>query len=380
MIITQEMQELITDLNNATELYDKGTPVYSDQEWDSKYFHLKELEEYSGIIFPNSPTQKIYFKTVSALDKRTHNHNMLSLDKTKDLNDILSFINEEECIIMPKMDGLTVSLLYENGELISGETRGDGFIGEDITHNIQVMSSVPKNIPIKDRLVVDGEVVCTYKDFEPFADKYKNPRNFASGSIRLLDAAESKKRNLTFVAWEVIEGTEGFKEISTLSEKLALITEYGFNTVPYFIINNNSNLEQEVQKMKEISSKLSYPIDGCVFKYNNVDFGKSLGATAHHAKNAMAFKFYDETVETTLIDIEWSMGRTGQISPVALFEKINIDGTEISRASLSNISIMHQTLGLHPFKGQIIEVSKRNQIIPKIERAKDEYGEWITNI
>ena len=367
------MENLITELNKATVAYDKGEPIMSDKEWDDLYFELQSLEKEYGQSLENSPTRKIHFEKVSELKKVKHSHPMLSLDKTKDIDVIKSFFGNQDRIAMCKMDGLTCSLTYENGKLISAETRGDGTVGEDITHNALVIPSIPNRINYSERLVIDGEIICTYNNFENFKDEYKNPRNFASGSIRLLDNKECANRKLTFVAWDVIEGMSG----KLLTENLYNLKEFGFIIVPVAI---GETVEDEINIATDVAHSLGYPIDGVVFKFNDIEYGKSLGATDHHFKNAIAYKFYDEEYETKLIDIEWSMGRTGQISPVALFEKINIDGTEISRASLSNISIMHQTLGQHPFKGQIVEVSKRNQIIPKIERAKDENGEWIVNI
>ena len=374
--ILEKAKELIDALNKATELYDAGQPIISDREWDNMYFALIYIEEKTGIVLPNSPTIKIHFdEKVSELSKITHGHEMLSLAKTKDIDEVNAFLNGEKFLAMCKMDGLTCSLRYENGHLVSAETRGDGFVGEDITHNAMVIRSIPKHINYKETLVVDGEIISTYNNFEQFSKDYKNPRNFAAGSIRLLDSTECATRGLDFIAWDVIEG---FKECNLLDIKLEKVKQLGFSIVPNEVFSNFN--EVVVESVKDWANLNSYPIDGVVIKFNEIDYGKFLGKTAHHFNNAIAYKFYDEVYTTKLIDILWSMGRTGQISPIALFEKINIDGTEISRASLSNISIMHQTLGLHPFKGQIIEVSKRNQIIPKIERAKDENGEWIENI
>lgn len=378
------MQKLVDKLNEWTKAYDEGRPLVSDKEWDDKYFELLKLEKELGYVLPNSPTQRIVYQVVNQLDKIEHNHKMLSLAKTKLIEEVRDFVKNMPFIMMLKMDGLTCSLTYEGGRLVSAETRGDGIVGENILHNALVIPSIPKKIKYKKRLVVDGEIVCTFEDFKNFANEYKNPRNFAAGSIRLLDSAECAKRKLRFVAWDVIEGLKHVENCD-LNYLLGSLDNLGFTTVPRIVhINLGHGVpkleEDDIAFLKEKAAKLGYPIDGIVFKFNDIEYGKSLGATAHHFNNAIAYKFYDETYETRLVDILWSMGRTGQISPIALFEKINIDGTEVSRASLSNISIMHQTLGPHPFKGQIVEVSKRNQIIPKIERAKDENGEWITNI
>lgn len=365
------IEELVTLLNDYTKLYDEGKPTISDKEWDDLYFELLSLEEETGLIFNNSPSQKIVFTAVSALEKKEHNHQMLSLDKTKDVAEVASFLHGAEYIAMNKMDGLTCSLRYVNGRLVSAETRGNGLIGENILHNARVISNIPKAISYKEELIVDGEVICDYESFKEFANEYKNPRNFAAGSIRLLNAKECATRKLSFVAWDVIVG---FNSCTKVSKRLDKLTEYGFTVVPF---TSGNGIEKDIEKLKLSASTFGYPIDGVVFKFDDIEYGKSLGQTEHHFKNAIAFKFYDEEVETTLRDIEWTMGRTGQITPIALFEKVYIDGTEVSRASLSNISVMEKTLGKKPFKGQKIYVSKRNMIIPKIERAKDENDQWI---
>ena len=380
--IHKRIQYLVKYLNDCTKAYDEGNPIITDEEYDNLYFELETLEKEFNIIFPNSPTQSIPYDVVNALSKMEHNHKMLSLDKTKSVNDVINFIGDKNYLIMCKMDGLTCSLTYENGNLVSAETRGNGFVGEDILHNALHLHSIPKTIPYKEKLVIDGEIICTYDNFNLFKDIYKNPRNFAAGSIRLLDSKECAARNLTFVAWDVITSMYSDDDIEyRLEQKLHTIENMGFIIVPFMShsgkFSSEKIIETFIEDIRLIASNNGYPIDGAVFKFDDCEYGRSLGETTHHFKNALAYKFYDETYETKLIDIEWSMGRTGQISPIALFETINIDGTDISRASLSNLSIMKQTLGENPFEGQIIEISKRNQIIPKIERAKDENGQWI---
>ena len=376
-----KLLNLIDLANNLTRDYDLGHPTVSDESWDNLYFQIQELEEKLGIYYKHSPTQHIPYDVVNQLNKVEHGHKMLSLQKTKDLSEIEKFLDNNDSLIMLKMDGLTCSLTYIDGELVSAETRGNGIIGEDILHNALQIRSIPNYIPrISGKLVVDGEIICTTKNFEMFASEYKNPRNFAAGSIRLLDSKECAKRKLSFIAWDVIEGLDQY---DLLSERLAHVENYGFTIVPYVFYpawdaaDNNVPLENMIDHLKFMAEKDGYPIDGAVAKFNSVSYGKSLGETSHHFKNAMAYKFYDETYESILTGIEWSMGRTGQISPIALFETVNIDGSDVSRASLSNITVMKKTLGEHPFVGQIIEISKRNQIIPKIERAKDENGKWI---
>ena len=362
------IRSLIDELNRLTKLYDEGNPKVSDKEWDDLYFKLKQMEEETGIIYPDSPTQNIYFEKVSELKKVRHNHPMLSLDKTKDFDDIKTFLDGFKWIAMAKMDGLTCSLRYVNGKLVSAETRGNGIEGEDITHNAKVISSIPQKINYKDELIVDGEIICTYEDFEPFKDTYKNPRNFASGSIRLLDSEECKKRHLTFVAWDVITSfnTEGLVS-QYLSVKLQFIKEeFGFTVVPY-IVDEYIELDNVEKFFKE---NCIYPIDGLVFKYDDTNVYNAAGRTDHHFKGGLAYKFYDETYETEVKNIEWTIGRTGQLTPVAIFEPVEIKGSTVSRASLHNISIMKQILGEKPYIGQKIKVAKMNEIIPQIIEAE----------
>lgn len=359
----QLMNDMIELLNKATRAYDEGHPIMSDEEWDKIYFQLKDLEERSGVIKPGSPVQTIVFDVVNALEKVEHNHKMLSLDKTKDVNEVRNFVGDKTILAMCKMDGLTCSLQYSNGSLIKAETRGNGLVGENIYHNAIHIPSIPHHTTFPN-IVVDGEIICTYTDFDLFSHLYKNPRNFAIGSIRLLDAKECASRHLTFVAWDVISGME---DIPTLNERLEILDEMGFVTVPRFICENID--EENIEKIKELAVERSYPIDGVVFKFNNVAYGASLGETAHHFRNAIAYKFYDETYPSTLKDVEWTMGRTGTLTPVAIFEPVEIDGSVVERASLHNVSIMYETLGLNPCVGQGIEVYKANMIIPQIASA-----------
>jgi len=364
-----KMKELIEKLNYHTKLYDEGHPVISDKEWDNMYFQLQELEKETGVCLPNSPTQKVDYQVVSQLNKVQHNHPMLSLDKTKDIGEILSFVKDRSFIGMAKMDGLTCSLKYVNGKLVSAETRGNGIEGEDITHNAYVVNGIPKRIPYQDELIIDGEVICAYNDFEEFSDEYKNPRNFASGSIRLLDNAECAKRHLTFVAWDII----GHPNWEYLSSKLDYLKTINFITVPFFIGGIGSNLddlEQQSNFIKDECKKLGYPIDGLVFKLDICAEYEAEGRTDHHFKGGLAYKFYDEEYETTLQDIEWTMGRTGILTPVAILEPVEIDGTEVSRASLHNISVMEDLLDGYGWKGQQVYVYKANQIIPQISKAE----------
>lgn len=371
------MKDLINWLNERTKEYDAGHPTVSDKEYDDKYFELICMEKESGIIYPDSPTQKIDYRIVNKLNKVEHNHKMLSLNKTKDVEVIKSFLGDKEYCAMLKMDGLTCSLRYFNGKLVSAETRGNGLIGEDILHNAKVIPSIPNTIAYKDELVVDGEIICTYKDFEEFSELYANPRNFAAGSIRLLDAKECETRKLTFVAWEIIKG---FEETTILTKRLILLNKLGFTTVPTMSSSSAEHTSDIISALTSIAKTMSYPIDGIVFKFNDCAYGHSLGETAHHFKNAIAFKFYDELYETELKNIEWSLGRTGVLTPIAIFNPVDDGESVIERASLHNVSVMYETLGEFPYIGQKIKVGKSNQIIPQIYEADKDTVVYIEDL
>lgn len=367
------MRKLIDTLNYYTKLYDEGHPAISDKEYDDLYFKLVKMEKETGLIYPNSPTNKINYEVVSELQKVTHNHFMGSLAKTKDWNEFLDYFNNidssKDVIGMLKLDGLTCSLHYLNGELVSAETRGDGKIGENILHNAKVIASIPQNISYKDELIIDGEIICTYSDFEEFSNEYKNPRNFAAGSVRLLDSRECAKRNLTFVCWNVVKG---FSETNSFLTKLVMLNQLGFLVTPY-----TSSLGLDTKDFLVNQAKgLGYPIDGLVAKFDDIKFGLSLGSTGHHARFAYAFKFYDEIYPSTLLNIVYEPSRNGVLTPVAIFESIEIDGAIVSRCSLFNLTILKEKLG-QPFIGQKIWITKRNQIIPYIEYAEDENGNKI---
>lgn len=351
----ENMLPLIEELNKATEAYDKGQPLMSDREWDNKYFELEKMERYCNYAYPHSPTQSIHYKEVDKLIKTEHNHPMLSLAKTKKEEDILNFVKSKEYITMLKMDGLTCSLLYEKGKLIKAETRGNGQSGEDITHNAMIIPTIPKHIDYLDTLIVDGEIICNLQDFEDYKDKYANPRNFAAGSIRLLDNKECAKRHLTFIAWDWINSNK-----KTLVEKLNNLWAFGFTTVPYII--NSFNVEE----MINTAEKFSYPIDGLVVKFNDCAYYNSLGRTDHHYKGGLAFKFADDSIISYLEDIDYEVSRNGVLTPVAVFEPVELEGSVINRASLHNLTILRNILGDQPYKGQELEIIKANMIIPQI--------------
>lgn len=362
-----KIKELIDKLNYYTKKYDEGQPEISDKEWDDMYFQLQTLENSYRIYYEDSPTQRVNFQIVNKLNKVEHNHKMLSLDKTKSIDEVENFLGEYPYLAMLKMDGLTCSLRYVDGKLVSAETRGNGLIGEDILHNALVIKNIPNKINYEEELIVDGEIICKYDNFKEFENEYANPRNFASGSIRLLDAAECSKRKLNFIAWEVIKG---FEKYNTFSERLNSLNSLGFTVVDNCSTND---IPSDIDLLKFYAEKHNYPIDGIVFKFNDIKYGKSLGETGHHFKNAIAYKFYDEEYPTTLIDIEYTMGRTGQLTPVAVFQPIDIEGSTVERASLHNISIM-ESLNIY-FKGQRLYILKANQIIPQVSRTEDLYDD-----
>lgn len=376
---SKNIRTFINKLNQATEAYNKGTPYLTDMEWDIMYYRLEHLEEETGLIYPDSPTQTIHYNVVNKLKKVTHNHPMLSLQKTKDIEDIKTFLDNKDWIAMAKMDGLTCSLRYVNGELVSAETRGNGMIGEDITHNAMVIPSIPKHIHYEndgEEFIVDGEIICTKNDFEPFQKFFKNPRNFASGSIRLLDSKECKNRHLTFVAWDCFFNNTKYNvsdefPIEKLSTKLRLLKPLGFTVVPWDAAFSgeegvsNLSLNNAISFIKAKSTDKYYPIDGIVFKYDNIAEYDAAGRTGHHFKGGIAYKFYDDEFETEVKDIEWTMGRTGQLTPVLVYNDIEIDGTVCNRASLHNISMM-KSLMKGAFKGQRVYIYKANAIIPQV--------------
>lgn len=370
LIKQNEIRKRIDILKRYCKLYEEGKPAISDSAYDRLYFELKQIEEDTGIIYPDSPTQSIPYEVVNNLTKVEHNHPMLSLDKTKEFKEVKEYFGDFPVVAMCKMDGLTCSLTYQDGELIRAETRGNGQVGEDITHNARVIPSIPKKVPVKGKLIVDGEVISTKKNFKRFENTYKNPRNFASGSIRLLDSNECANRGLTFVAWDEITTRYNENHEYYFHEKLDHLSSLGFIVVPNYVRPDVD--EEVVELLKKDAENLSYPIDGLVFKFDDVGYGNSLGATSHHMNSAYAFKFYDEAYPTTLLDIEWSMGRTGRITPIAIFDDIEFPDATVNRASLHNLSIIENLFGSEgPHKGQTIYVSKRNMIIPTVEEVDE---------
>ena len=360
------MRGLVSILNEASDCYYNGKPLLmSDSQFDARLEDLRQLEEETGFVFANSPTQNVGYKVLTELKEATHNHPMLSLEKCHSVQEIIKFADNKEVVASIKLDGLTVSLLYENGVLASAETRGNGYVGSDITEHVKQFLNVPYKINKEGTYIIDGEAIITDEDFAQINKdgEYKNSRNLAAGTLAVFDTSLVSKRKLRFFAWDVIEGGNS----NNLKDNLHEAKELGFDISPYW-----SSAELDAKKLQGVidyifdyASEEGYPCDGIVFKFNDIEYGKSLGATSHHFKNGIAYKAKDDVYETELVDIDWTVGKTGVITPTAVFKPVEIDGTTVERASVHNISIL-TSLDLHI--GDIIEVKKCNQIIPQIHR------------
>lgn len=365
----KRIKELTEQLNTYRDAYYNGSKsLVSDYEYDIFYDELQTLEYVTGFILNNSPTQSVGYEVKSKLQKVKHSHPMLSLGKTKSIDEVISFLNGRRGIAMLKMDGLTTGVSYFDGKLASAETRGDGVVGEDVLHNAKTIKNLPQQIIVQE-LTVDGEVIITRADFEKINaaiinedDKYKNPRNLASGSIRQLDSKVAADRNLKFIAWKCAKGIND----NSFLNRLHKMQELGFEVVPHKEILDNTtrvDLERIIEDLKSEAENKGFPIDGIVFGFDDVVYGESLGATNKAPRSQIAYKFYDEEAVTVLRNIEWSMGKTGILTPVAIFDPVDLDGTEVSRASLHNVSICK---GLKLGIGDEITVYKANMIIPQI--------------
>ena len=375
----KRIKELTQQLNQYRDsYYNNSVSEISDHEYDDLFDELKRLEEETNIVMANSPTYTVGYEVKSKLEKVKHSHLMLSLDKTKSVNDLKKFAGDKNCILMCKMDGLTVLLTYENGELIQAETRGNGEEGEIITHNAKVFENIPLHIDYTGHLEVEGEAIITYSDFEkinsklPENEKYKNPRNLVSGSVRQLDSNIAAQRHIKFIAWKVPNIEDKIKSDNSILFRLNYIGDLGFDIVPFYSYTNCSSDKENIYNMiislQDRAKKLGYPIDGLVVAYDDISYGESLGTTGHHPKHSLAYKFYDDIYPTRLLDVEFTMGKTGVLTPTAVFEPVEIDGTMVERASLHNISIM-KSLGIVS-KYQEIGVYKANMIIPQIKYAE----------
>ena len=355
------LKQKIVEAKNA--YYNTDSPIMSDFEYD------KLIEEYGGELSVGAPVLDS-IKKVHIIDKP-----MLSLDKVHSIEEIMTFKKDKHLIASVKCDGLSVRLVYEDGELVSANTRGDGYIGGDITEHAHYSQGIPLIIPKTGHVVIDGEVVILKKDFD--SNRFKNQRNAAAGALALLDMNEVKSRKLSFIVWDIIsidDKSNHFIDILVKAERL------GFKVVPYEIVfAQEKNIESILENCQNKAKEIGCPCDGVVFKYDDLEYGVSLGATAHHFRDAIAWKPAIQTYPTRLRRIDWTMGRTGVLTPVAVFDPIEIDGAEVSRASLHNVSIMKETLGDCAYVGEPLEVYKSNMIIPQIYSAgpKYDYGEVI---
>lgn len=360
------LKELTEQLNHYRDsYYNNSESLISDKYYDDLFDELQTLEEETGIIMSNSPTKTVGYEVKSKLEKVKHSHPMLSLDKTKSTDDLVKFSDGRDCIISLKLDGLTVLNTYDNGVLRQSETRGNGEEGEIITHNAKVFDNLPLNIPFDRKFEIEGEAIITQSDFEKINTngEYKNCRNLVSGSVRQLDSNITKNRHVRFVAWKIPFG------VTTYSQGFEIAAQYGFEVVPYVKYNSKyDDIEKAIKVLKDIAKEKTLPIDGLVITYNNIEYGKSLGMTGHHPKHSLAYKFYDDIYPTKLLDVEFTMGKTGVLTPTAVFKPVEIDGTVVERASLHNISIMKE-LGI-THKGQIVNVFKANQVIPQIDSVE----------
>lgn len=372
----ERLKELVSVLNEASKAYyQQDTEIMSNLEYDRLYDELIALEKETGIILANSPTIHVGYEVLSELEKQPHSSPMLSLDKTKDVNVLTSWLGIHEGVLSWKLDGLTVVLTYEDGELQNAVTRGNGEIGEVITNNAKTFVNLPKQIPFKERLVLRGEAVIKYSDFnrmndaiEAVEEKYKNPRNLCSGSVRQLNNEITAKRNVHFYAFCLVEDILSEQQIkeygfdNTMMGRFSWLESQGFDVVEHFAVTADT-LENQVMYFAAGIPDNDIPSDGLVLSYNDISYGKSLGRTAKFPRDSIAFKWADEQAETTLKEVEWSPSRTGLINPVAVFEPVELEGTTVTRASLHNVSIL-RALGLGI--GDRITVYKANMIIPQV--------------
>ena len=374
-----KIKQLIKELNNASYAYYNQVPIMPDYEWDKMYDELINLEKETGIVLSNSPTHNVGYSVADELKEVEHNHPMLSLDKTKSVEELIEFAGDNNCFLSVKCDGLTTSLHYIDGMLVSAETRGNGVTGQDVLQNVLTMSNVPKKIPYKDELIIDGETIIGWDTFDkinenlPNEDKYKHPRNLVSGSLQLLNSKEAAERNMRFVAWRVIKG---FKHESAFFD-LKEAEKNGFEIVPMWTYSNNSsdknNICQMLEDLRKQADDHNIPYDGAVVAVDNYKIADSMGRTDKFFRHSMAYKYEDELFETILTDIEWNTSKTGLINPVAIFEPIDLNGAITTRATLHNITyIKNMMLGV----GDRIRVYRSNMVIPKVHDSIDKSGNF----
>lgn len=365
----KRMRELVDLLNRARRAYEQeNTEIMSNYEYDQLYDELQGLEQELGTTLASSPTINVGYEVLSELPKERHERPMLSLDKTKDVGRLKEFLGDQKAVISWKLDGLTIVLTYRNGELEKAVTRGNGEVGEVITSNARVFQNIPLRIPFTGELVLRGEAVIGYKDFEKINEeiedvdaRYKNPRNLCSGSVRQLNNEITAQRNVRFYAFTLVRA-EGVDFRNSRLYQMEWLREQGFDVVEHHPVTRET-VEDEVKWFSEHIEANDVPSDGLVLVYDDIAYGEALGTTAKFPRDSFAFKWADEIRETTLLEIEWSPSRTGLINPVAVFEPVELEGTTVSRASVHNISIMEELeLGV----GDRIQVYKANMIIPQI--------------
>lgn len=364
----ERMKELINILNNASRsYYQKNESLVSDFEYDKLYDELMKIEKDTGVILANSPTQNVGYTVLSNLTKVKHDEKILSLDKTKEPEKLKSWLENQEGVLSWKLDGLTIVLKYNNGELVQAITRGNGEVGEDITHNAKVFKNIPLKISYKDELIIRGEGIISYSDFERINEEldenesYKNPRNLCSGTVRQLNSEITSKRNVMFYAFTVFKAF-GVDFDDKKSNQLLWLKTLGFDVV-YNKIVNSDNIIDSVYEFENKIPENDFASDGLVLTYNSISYSSSLGTTAKFPKDSIAFKWKDETAETILREIEWNTSRTGLINPIAVFDSVELEGTTVNRASVHNVSILEDLkLGI----GDTIKVYKANMIIPQI--------------
>ena len=374
---SERIKDLVELLNKANKAYyQEANEIMTNFEYDKLYDELVGLEKETGMVLSNSPTVNVGYQVVSQLPKEQHNSPMLSLDKTKEVGALADFAGDRKCLLSWKMDGLTVVLTYENGELVKAVTRGNGLVGEVITNNAKTFKNIPISIPYKGRLTLRGEAIIKYSDFEQInreiedADsKYKNPRNLCSGSVRQLNSQVTAERNVNFVAFALINADDVDFD-NSIEQQYKWMESQGFQVVEYRVVTRNS-MEDAVKYFAGKIQTYDYPSDGLVLMFDDIEYGLSLGTTAKFPRNGIAFKWEDEQAETTLEYIEWSPSRTGLINPVAVFEPVELEGTTVSRASVHNISIMEE---LELGSGDRIKVYKANMIIPQISENLTKSG------
>lgn len=369
----EKMKQLIKELNNASNSYYNKTPIMTDEKWDKLYDELIELENKLGIVFNNSPSCNVGYPVFDVLKEVKHNHLMLSLNKTKSIEDLRKFSNDISCVLSVKCDGLTTSLKYNDGKLISAETRGNGVFGTDVLQNVLTINNIPKEIPYKQELIIDGETIIGWDVFEELNkessnNKYKHPRNLVSGSLQLLDSKEASKRNMRFVAWRVIKGFNH----KSIYEDLVSVEKNGFEIVPMLKYDSQTDtiemLSYKLDLLKKEAETKKIPYDGMVIAVEDYQVAEKMGKTDKFFRHSLAYKYKDDMYETKLENIEWSVSKSGLLNPVAVFSPVDLDGAITTRATLHNITyIKNLKLGV----GDRIHVYRSNMVIPRVHDSID---------